>query len=258
MAFVSIIRPRMVTLDDIRTPPRGCSRSRGSRRCSTCPASPAGRCWLKCESLQPGGAFKIRGAYNMVAQLTADQRAARRHHLLVRQPRPGDGARGARARRARGRRHADHRAADQGRRRARLRRRGHLRRHDLDRPTGARRGGSRRARPDDGAAVRSRVDHRRPGHARARDPRAASGRRDGARAGRRRRAARRRRGGDQAVAARGPGHRRRAGRRGGDEGVDRRRSRGHAATDREHRRRPDAGAPRRPDLRPRAASSWTT
>src|SRR4029450_2994616 len=29
---------------------------------------------LKCESLQPGGAFKIRGAYNMVAQLTDDQR----------------------------------------------------------------------------------------------------------------------------------------------------------------------------------------
>jgi threonine dehydratase len=30
---------------------------------------------LKCENLQPGGAFKIRGAYNMVAQLTPDQRA---------------------------------------------------------------------------------------------------------------------------------------------------------------------------------------
>ncbi|HYT65375.1 MAG TPA: threonine/serine dehydratase [Vicinamibacterales bacterium] len=30
--------------------------------------------WLKCESLQPGGAFKIRGAYNMVSQLTADER----------------------------------------------------------------------------------------------------------------------------------------------------------------------------------------
>lgn len=30
---------------------------------------------LKCESMQPGGAFKIRGAYNMVAQLTAEQRA---------------------------------------------------------------------------------------------------------------------------------------------------------------------------------------
>jgi threonine dehydratase len=30
--------------------------------------------WLKCESLQPGGAFKIRGAYNMIAQLTDEQR----------------------------------------------------------------------------------------------------------------------------------------------------------------------------------------
>jgi threonine dehydratase len=30
--------------------------------------------FLKAESFQPGGAFKIRGAYNMVAQLTDDQR----------------------------------------------------------------------------------------------------------------------------------------------------------------------------------------
>ena len=30
------------------------------------------RLLLKCESLQPGGAFKIRGAYNMVAQLTGE------------------------------------------------------------------------------------------------------------------------------------------------------------------------------------------
>ena len=30
--------------------------------------------FLKCENLQPAGAFKIRGAYNMVAQLTADER----------------------------------------------------------------------------------------------------------------------------------------------------------------------------------------
>jgi threonine dehydratase len=29
---------------------------------------------LKCESLQPSGAYKIRGAYNMVAQLTAEER----------------------------------------------------------------------------------------------------------------------------------------------------------------------------------------
>jgi threonine dehydratase len=35
----------------------------------------AGRSLLvKCESLQPGGAFKIRGAYNMVAQLSPEQR----------------------------------------------------------------------------------------------------------------------------------------------------------------------------------------
>ena len=31
--------------------------------------------FLKCESLQPGGAFKIRGAYNMVAQLSPEQRS---------------------------------------------------------------------------------------------------------------------------------------------------------------------------------------
>jgi threonine dehydratase len=32
-------------------------------------APPASRLWLKCESLQPMGAFKIRGALNMLAQL---------------------------------------------------------------------------------------------------------------------------------------------------------------------------------------------
>ena len=31
--------------------------------------------FLKCENLQPAGAFKIRGAYNMVARLTPEQRA---------------------------------------------------------------------------------------------------------------------------------------------------------------------------------------
>ena len=31
--------------------------------------------WLKCENLQPGGAFKIRGAFNMVAQLTDAERS---------------------------------------------------------------------------------------------------------------------------------------------------------------------------------------
>lgn len=31
--------------------------------------------WLKCEGLQPGGAFKIRGGYNMISQLPPDVRA---------------------------------------------------------------------------------------------------------------------------------------------------------------------------------------
>jgi threonine dehydratase len=40
-------------------------------------SGPAGRpLFLKCENLQPGGAFKIRGAYNMVAQLQPAERAA--------------------------------------------------------------------------------------------------------------------------------------------------------------------------------------
>ena len=40
-------------------------------------SGPAGRpFFLKCENLQPAGAFKIRGAFNMVAQLTPAERAA--------------------------------------------------------------------------------------------------------------------------------------------------------------------------------------
>ena len=34
----------------------------------------AARVLLKCENQQPAGAFKIRGAYNMIAQLTPDER----------------------------------------------------------------------------------------------------------------------------------------------------------------------------------------
>ena len=33
------------------------------------------RLWLKCESLQKGGAFKLRGATNRLLQLSADERA---------------------------------------------------------------------------------------------------------------------------------------------------------------------------------------
>jgi threonine dehydratase len=42
------------------------------RRAARDPASPAPRFWLKAENLQPMGAFKIRGACNMLAQLSAD------------------------------------------------------------------------------------------------------------------------------------------------------------------------------------------
>lgn len=64
----------LVALDDIRA-----AASRVAKLARITPlldVSPqAGRSLsLKLESLQPGGAFKIRGAYNMVAQLTDDQR----------------------------------------------------------------------------------------------------------------------------------------------------------------------------------------
>jgi threonine dehydratase len=65
---------QFVTLDDIRA-----ARERIKPVAKVTPLIDvshfAGRpLWLKCESLQPGGAFKIRGAYNMVAQLTDDER----------------------------------------------------------------------------------------------------------------------------------------------------------------------------------------
>ena len=64
----------LVTIDDIR---RAADRIRPIARLtpmldvSSIARDPL---FLKCESLQPGGAFKIRGAYNMVAQLTEQQR----------------------------------------------------------------------------------------------------------------------------------------------------------------------------------------
>ena len=68
-------------LHDARCHPRGGGTHQGaspaSRRSSTSPPPPGGRFFLKCENLQPAGAFKIRGAYNMVAQLTDRRSAAR-------------------------------------------------------------------------------------------------------------------------------------------------------------------------------------
>ena len=45
--------------------------------------------FLKAESLQPIGAFKIRGAYVAIAGLEPADPGARRDHLFERQPRPG-------------------------------------------------------------------------------------------------------------------------------------------------------------------------
>jgi threonine dehydratase len=66
--------PPLVTLDQIRAAAERIAPI--ARRTPLVDVSvTAGRpLFLKCESLQPGGAFKIRGAYNMVAQLTDDQR----------------------------------------------------------------------------------------------------------------------------------------------------------------------------------------
>ena len=74
MAFVPIITVSMVTLADIR---EAAARVRAIARITPLVdvSILAGRrLLLKCESLQPGGAFKIRGAYNMVARLTPEQR----------------------------------------------------------------------------------------------------------------------------------------------------------------------------------------
>ena len=64
----------MVSIDEIR---QAAARVRPIARVTPMidATSIAGRpLFLKCESLQPGGAFKIRGAYNMVSQLTDEQR----------------------------------------------------------------------------------------------------------------------------------------------------------------------------------------
>ncbi len=136
-----------------------------------------------------------------------------------------------------------------------IRRRSHLRGHDVAASPGARGGEAPRARLDDGAAVRSRMDHRRPGHARAsRSSSSCPDVGDGARA-------------RSAAAAWSPASRRRSscrartvkvdrrravGRR-RDEGVDRRRPVRHARRTAQHRRRPDGRSAPATSLRARPA-----
>ncbi len=73
--------PELVSLDEIRT---AGVRIRGVAAVtplvdvhdlSLAPGDPRARLLVKCENLQPGGAFKIRGAYNMMAQLDPADRA---------------------------------------------------------------------------------------------------------------------------------------------------------------------------------------
>jgi threonine dehydratase len=45
--------------------------------------------FLKCENFQRMGAFKFRGAFNAMSQLTEEQKKTRRSHLVLRQPCPG-------------------------------------------------------------------------------------------------------------------------------------------------------------------------
>src|SRR5204863_6096497 len=66
--------PDLITLDDIRSAANRIATI--ARVTPLLDVSPQAEqpLLLKCESLQPGGAFKIRGAYNMVAQLTGEER----------------------------------------------------------------------------------------------------------------------------------------------------------------------------------------
>jgi threonine dehydratase len=68
--------PPLVTLDEIRAA-AGRIRAVARRTPLIGPhASGRGQVWLKCENFQPTGAFKIRGACNMVAQLSTAAREA--------------------------------------------------------------------------------------------------------------------------------------------------------------------------------------
>ena len=62
----------LVSLDDITA---AAARVRGVARRTPVIASARDGLFLKCENMQPMGAFKMRGAYNMVAQLAPDVRA---------------------------------------------------------------------------------------------------------------------------------------------------------------------------------------
>jgi len=65
---------KLLSLDDIRAAARRVSAIARVTPLLDVSAAAGRPLFLKCENLQPGGAFKIRGAYNMIAQLTGEQR----------------------------------------------------------------------------------------------------------------------------------------------------------------------------------------
>ena len=158
------------------------------------------RCFVKLENLQMTGSFKERGAPISCCSSTTPS-APRRRRRQRRQPRPGRRLPRRAPRDPGADRHAGVGAAHQGHLRAAVRRRGHPARRQLRRGlrAGARARG--RAGPRSSCIPSTTRGHRRPGHARARAPRAGARTRRDRRPGRRRRPHRRRRAG---VKARGP------------------------------------------------------
>ena len=108
------------------------------------PSSPQ-TLFLKCENLQPMGAFKIRGAYNMISQLPKEQLERGVITYSVRQSRPSRGAGRAETRRARGDRDADDGASNEDRWLQVVWRRSDHGGHHVTATPGARREGSPRA-----------------------------------------------------------------------------------------------------------------
>ena len=207
---------------------------------------------LKCEPQQPAGAFKIRGATNMLMRL--EPGALRRGVITYSSGNHGQAVALAalEARRAGRHRHADDGAGDQGRRSQAVGRRGDSGRHDVHRAPEAR-GGRGRARADSRWCRPSITS----GSSKGRGP---AGSRSSSRCltstivvvpvgG----------GGLVSGVSAAVSHlrpdvqrdRRRAGGRGEDDRVASGRAPGHARPDRVDRRWSDARAARRPDVRAR-------
>ena len=194
--------------------------------------------FLKCEHLQPMGAFKMRGACNFLAQLSPEARAAG----VITYSSGNHGQAVALAAQRLGlpcvvvMPETAPRVKVDGVRT--LRRRSDLRGHDVGRSQDARGSGGRRSRAHHRAAVRSPLDHRRRRDVRPRDSRAVSGRVRCLRSDRWRWTALRNLDRHQSAEARGSCDWRRTRRRRADDRIPSGRSSCATREDYEHRRRP--------------------